>query len=130
MYDKRWEKFSLWEWNAITMKFNFFTYEKNASEYVSETLVACCSERKKNNNNEGSVKNNHKLYIFRKTTYCNAARSQPKPLLRQKVVFNLNCLSNPKAMRFIRQFLYSYYSSAHCNFHWRTYDFITSHNNV
>lgn len=25
--DKRWEKISLWEWNAITMKFNFFTYE-------------------------------------------------------------------------------------------------------
>lgn len=71
---------------------------------MSETLVACCSEKK--NNNEGSVKNNHKLYIFRKPHTVMRQSANPKPLLRQKVGFNPHCLSNPKAMRFIRQFLF------------------------
>lgn len=46
---------------------------------------------RKKNNNEGSVKNNHKLYIFAQNR--NAVMWQsanPKPLLRQKVVFNLH----------------------------------------
>lgn len=89
--DKRWEKISLWEWNAITMKFNFFTYEESAR--VCECNTSCMLQRKKNNNNEGSVKNNHKLYIFWVLYFAShrlmRRAANPKPLRRQKVVFYL-----------------------------------------
>jgi hypothetical protein len=90
-----------------------------------EWNTSCMLQKKRrHNNNEGSVKNNHKLYIFWVTSlttqYKLDGSNQPKPLSAEGCL--LPFPSNPK--------LCAWYVNSHSyytwQFHWRTYDFITS----